>query len=247
MGIHKLYGVKIATAYSCPARPTPRSDHGSGGGSSRLLGSGDLEATQQQEEWCLRSLWERRPNFLRAFHSSHRGDRNLVETVINVATSLPFVLIGIQMPRQKPLTRLYADSLIGVGLASTLFHASRGEARKYFRWGDYTMIATSTLCLSRALQTDSSKALYCASAMLLPFQPFVVAACHTGLMEAAFVRRALKQPSLQKAYTLHTISTVVGGTLFIADDMYPDTPFLHAAWHIAAAVGVTTCNKLLNS
>lgn len=40
---------------------------------------------------------------------------------------------------------LYANSLIGVGVASTLYHCSRGEVRKYFRWADYTAIAATTV------------------------------------------------------------------------------------------------------
>lgn len=47
------------------------------------------------------------------------------------------------------------------------------------------------------------------------------------------------------AHNLHTMSSLLGGALFIADDMFPGTPYVHAAWHLAAAVGVGTCNKLL--
>ncbi|KAG8056722.1 hypothetical protein GUJ93_ZPchr0002g26277 [Zizania palustris] len=36
-----------------------------------------------------------------------------------------------------------------------------------------------------------------------------------------------------------------GGVLFIADDCFPETPYIHAAWHLAAAIGIGTCNKLL--
>jgi len=42
-------------------------------------------------------------------------------------------------------TKLYANSLIGVGVASSLYHSSRGKLRKYLRWFDYTMIATATV------------------------------------------------------------------------------------------------------
>lgn len=102
------------------------------------------------------------------------GDRSIAETVVNVLTSLPFIALGIQAPRwwfhihlkshksnlmtlcyfskvlfggcrKNPNCTLYANSLIGVGVASSLYHASRGKARKYLRWADYTMIATSTV------------------------------------------------------------------------------------------------------
>lgn len=111
------------------------------------------------------------------FHSL--GDRNLAERVVNVLTSLPFIVLGIHAPRwyfdarlidrhksnlihtsslifflpwgnRKNLnTKLYANSLIGVGVASSLYHSSRGKLRKYLRWADYTMIATATVVSPR--------------------------------------------------------------------------------------------------
>lgn len=47
--------------------------------------------------------------------------------------------------RKNLNTTLYANSLIGVGVASSVYHSSRGRLRKYFRWADYTMIATATV------------------------------------------------------------------------------------------------------
>jgi len=47
------------------------------------------------------------------------------------------------------------------------------------------------------------------------------------------------------AHTVHKMSSLLGCMLFVADDLFPKTPYLHAAWHLAAAVGVGTCNKLL--
>jgi hypothetical protein len=38
---------------------------------------------------------------------------------------------------------------------------------------------------------------------------------------------------------------VIGGAFFVADDIYPNTPYIHAAQHVAAAVGVATLNTLL--
>ncbi|EXB53961.1 hypothetical protein L484_022929 [Morus notabilis] len=84
-----------------------------------------------------------------------------------------------------------------------------------------------------------------ASALFLPFQPLMVSAVHTGMMEVAFAKRALKDPDLRVAHNVHKMSSLLGGVLFIADDVFPTTPFLHAGWHLAAAVGVGTCNKLL--
>jgi hypothetical protein len=40
-------------------------------------------------------------------------------------------------------------------------------------------------CLSRALSNENPRLLMTASALLLPFQPLMVSAVHTGLMEAS--------------------------------------------------------------
>ncbi|XP_047942515.1 uncharacterized protein LOC125189266 [Salvia hispanica] len=177
---------------------------------------------------------------------SRLGDLNIAETVANVLTSLPFIAIGLQAPRKNVNCKIYANSLVGVGLASSLYHASRGRLRKYLRWADYTMIATATVCLSRALRNENPKLLMTASALFLPIQPLMVSAVHTGIMEVAFAKRAFKDPELRMYHNVHKMSSLLGGAFFMADDLLPQTPFLHAAWHLAAAVGVTTCNKLLD-
>ncbi|OMO99675.1 hypothetical protein COLO4_13153 [Corchorus olitorius] len=190
-------------------------------------------------------VWQQRPACLRPVRGCSHGDQTLLETFANVVTSLPFIALGIQAPRKNLNTKLYANSLIGVGVASTLYHSSRGKIRKYLRWADYTMIATATVCLSRALRNENPKLLMAASALLLPVQPLMVSAVHTGMMEVAFAKRALEDPELRMAHSVHKMSSLLGGVFFIADDVFPSTPFLHAAWHLAAAVGVGTCNKLL--
>ncbi|KAK8691579.1 hypothetical protein V6N13_075083 [Hibiscus sabdariffa] len=190
-------------------------------------------------------LWQQRPACLKPVRCCTQGDHNLGETVANVLTSLPFIALGIQAPRKTFNTTLYANSLIGVGVASALYHSSRGKLRKYLRWADYTMIAAATVCLSRAIRNENPKLLMAASLLLLPVQPLMVSAVHTGMMEVEFAKRAVNDPELRKAHDVHKMSSLLGGALFIADDIFPGTPFLHSAWHLAAAVGAGTCNKLL--
>ncbi|XP_058079709.1 uncharacterized protein LOC131227894 isoform X4 [Magnolia sinica] len=128
-------------------------------------------------------VWQQRPPCFRPIHCNLQGDQNLAETIVNVLTSLPFVALGIQVPRKNMNNALYANSLIGVGVASSLYHCSRGDIRKYLRWADYTMIATATVCLSNALRNENPKLIMATSAFLLPFQPLMVSAVHTGMME----------------------------------------------------------------
>ncbi|CAH8253279.1 unnamed protein product [Arabidopsis lyrata] len=204
--------------------------------------STDMESNQRL---LIERFWQQRPPCLRPICCSIRGDQSVLETAANVATSLPFIFLGLQAPRKNLNTKVYANSLIGVGIASSLYHASRGKLRKYLRWVDYTMIATTTICLSRALRNENPKFLMAASALVLPFQPLMVSAVHTGMMEVAFAKRSLKDPDLKTAHNVHKMSSLLGGALFIADDFFPETPFIHAGWHLAAAIGVGTCNKLL--
>ncbi|KAH7292880.1 hypothetical protein KP509_28G002200 [Ceratopteris richardii] len=206
------------------------------------------ETNQNFQLWnvlYVRKLWDQRPPWLRLSIPNCRGDHHIVDRIANIFTSIPFIIIGIQAPRNGLAKRLYADSVVGVGLASSFYHCSSGDARQLFRYGDYAMIATSTLLLSKALRKEDSKILYATSAALLPIQPALVSAFHVGLMEVTFAQRAQREPHLRKAHTIHAISTLVGCALFIADDIYPDTPFLHAAWHVAAAIGTATCVQLL--
>lgn len=63
--------------------------------------------------------------------------------------------------------------------------------------------------------------------------------------QVAFAKRAVQDPELKMAHEVHKISSLLGGAFFVADDAFPQTPYLHAAWHLAAAIGVSTCNKLL--
>jgi hypothetical protein len=198
-----------------------------------------------QQRLLIRRLWQHRPSCLKPIHRSITCDKHAGETIANVVTSLPFIVLGLQTPRKNLNTAIYANSLVGVGIASSLYHSSKGEIRKILRWADYTMIATTTLCLSRALRNENPRLLMAASALLLPFQPLMVSAVHTGLMEVSFARRASIEPELRMAHNLHKMSSLLGGALFIADDCFPETPYIHAAWHLAAAIGIGTCNKLL--
>ncbi|KAL6539049.1 hypothetical protein OROMI_025375 [Orobanche minor] len=177
------------------------------------------------------------------------SDKNLSETIVNVLTSLPFIVLGLQTPRKNLNCTIYANSLIGVGVASSFYHASRGKLRKYLRWADYTMIATATVCLSRAIRNENPKLLMAASAFFLPIQPLMVSAVHTGMMEVVFAKRAFQEPHLRPAHNVHKMSFLLGGALFIADDLLPEAPFLHACWHLAAAVGLicSLCSRFKTS
>lgn len=52
------------------------------------------------------------------------------------------------MHRNHFANKLFADSVVGVGVVAGLYHSSKGEARRFFRWSDHVMIATSALVKS---------------------------------------------------------------------------------------------------
>ncbi|KAK1419864.1 hypothetical protein QVD17_29257 [Tagetes erecta] len=208
-------------------------------------GSLTIGVNQLLKVHTVKRVWQQRPSCLRPIHSCIYGDRHLGERIANVLTSIPFIAVGIQAPRKNLNSKLYANSLIGVGIVSSVYHASKGRLRKYLRWADYTMIATATVCLSRALRDENPKLLMAASALCLPIQPLMVSIVHTGMMEVAFARRAVKDPELKPVHNVHKMSALLGGAFFVADDLFPEIPYLHAGWHLAAAIGVSACNKLL--
>jgi len=201
---------------------------------------------QTTQGFLMQRVWQQRPGCMRPTHYCLNGDQSVAETIANVMTSLPFIALGLQAPRKNLNCKLYANSLIGVGVASSLYHTSRGRLRKYLRWVDYSMIASSTVCLSRAIRNENPKLLMAASALCLPFQPLLVSAVHTAMMEVALAKRAVENPNLKTAHNVHKLSFLLSGALFVADEVYPKTPFIHAAWHLTAAIGVGTCNKLLH-
>ncbi|CAL5088392.1 unnamed protein product [Urochloa decumbens] len=237
-----LYGVQLGRPLSQSAQSEDEALRTTAAESSTCE---HQSAGRTQQRLLIRRLWQQRPSCLKPIHCTITCDKHAGETLANVVTSLPFIVLGLQTPRKNLNTAMYANSLVGLGIASSLYHSSKGEIRKFLRWADYTMIATTTLCLSRALRNENPRLLMAASALLLPFQPSMVSVVHTGLMEVSFARRASIEPELRMAHNLHKMSSLLGGALFIADDCFPETPYMHAAWHLAAAIGIGTCNKLL--
>ncbi|KAF9592424.1 hypothetical protein IFM89_014914 [Coptis chinensis] len=154
---------------------------------------------------------------------------------------------GVHMVPHSPFP-VKEDSQCGYLHHSTYYQGSSTEDnRRLFMLDQHASDPSGVVfkCLSRALSNENPKLLMAASALFLPVQPLMVSAVHTGMMEVAFAKRALSEPELKMAYNVHKMSSLLGGVLFVADDLYPQTPYLHAAWHLAAAVGVSTCNKLL--
>uniref|UniRef100_A0A0D9XDM5 Uncharacterized protein n=1 Tax=Leersia perrieri TaxID=77586 RepID=A0A0D9XDM5_9ORYZ len=198
----------------------------------------------------IRRLWRHRPSFLKPVHCSIScGDKHAGETIANVVTSLPFIILGMQTPRRA--TFIYVLDELKHSAVCEFTSRSRNSfkfvpflqrrnqkissvGRLYYDCHHYIDMS-KTSCLSRALRNENPRILMAASTLLLPFQPLMV----------CFAKRASIEPELRMAHNLHKMSSLLGGALFIADDCFRETPYIHAAWHLAAAIGIGTCNKLL--
>jgi hypothetical protein len=188
----------------------------------------------------------------------------LRERLANVATSAPFFLLAHRvLTRGDSIqTRQYGLSLLGVGAAAVAYHASSGPSRPHFRQLDYTAIAASSVLLLRALRTGNvgvgasaapaglrngiSKSgnvlatlLQVASIASVPLHPLASAGAHGAACEAVFFGRARGGGvSLRRDYARHVALSVVASALFVGEEIVPEVPFIHAIWHVGAAVAL---------
>nr|ACF84099.1 unknown [Zea mays] len=91
-------------------------------------------------------------------------------------------------PEAPALGRLHYDCHHNSGRSSaSRIATSRGINSHVVHDNNNYVCTCSTQCLSRAVGNENPRLLMAASALLLPFQPLVVSAVHTGLMEASNV------------------------------------------------------------
>ncbi|KAG6405548.1 hypothetical protein SASPL_133138 [Salvia splendens] len=184
-----------------------------------------------------RKLWQERPAFLRPIHCCTNGDRSLAERVVNVLTSLPLLPSGF-----RPLGEILM----------CLTRALRSE-------NSMLLMATSALVLPiqplmvTTVHTGLMEHCLHLGPILELLTVFrgkknvsITEAKEHHLVMVSFAKRAVEDPDLRVAHNVHRMSSAIGGALFICEDYFSETPYLHAAWHLAAAVGVGTCNKLLD-
>ena len=177
------------------------------------------------------------------------GDRNLRERVINVCTSLPFFVVGGLMMRkfQTKEGREYASSMIAVGAAATLYHASSGKMRKILRKADYWTISVSSTAMMRAVCPKQPRWIQIASIAAIPFKPFMLSTAYTLAMQAEFARQALMYKNIRTHFCRHTVAATAGIVAFALDDIFAEMGFehSHAAWHCLAAAGVASTGALV--
>lgn len=180
-----------------------------------------------------------------------RNDDAPDHRAFNIATSLPFLAVGASMLRRHrtPEGREYAVSMLAVGAAATLYHASSGRIRRIARKLDYWTIAAASASMVKALHPHNPWLRRSVSASLLavPFKPFAVSAAHTFAMQAEFARQAAAHEGMRGAFKLHAAAAAAGGLAFAVEDALLDRGYghVHGLWHLLAAAGVATTGALV--
>lgn len=180
------------------------------------------------------------------------GDASWGERTANVLTSLPFLALGWHMHRQRltPEGRQHALSLMAVGAAATLYHATSGRARRIARKVDYWTIAVSSAAMVKSVYADSPGVRRAANLSLLavPFRPFLVSTAGALLVQAEFVRQAVTHKAVRGDLKRHYAAAALGVGAFFAEDlvMYSGWGgYVHSAWHCLACYGTATLGALL--
>ncbi|TVU09504.1 hypothetical protein EJB05_42981 [Eragrostis curvula] len=93
-----LYGVQLGRPLSQPAQSDDESLRTSTIESPTCEAQKGAGRTQQR--LLIRRLWQQRPSCLKPIHCTITCDKHAGETIANVVTSLPFIVLGLQTPRQ---------------------------------------------------------------------------------------------------------------------------------------------------
>ncbi|CAL8462760.1 g2293 [Coccomyxa elongata] len=176
------------------------------------------------------------------------------ERVINVVTSLPFLVVGMhtRRARQTPEGKRFGSCLVAVGASATAYHAASGQLRCALRKLDYWTIALASTQMARALFPPASarlRVLNAASWALTPFQPTAVSTVNFGIAEVAFAREAMADKALRRDFRKHALIGGVGLGCFMLEDLAISRghSFVHSLWHLHSCYAVTSANALMQS
>mmetsp|Transcript_1779 Transcript_1779/g.5168 ORF Transcript_1779/g.5168 Transcript_1779/m.5168 type:complete len:295 (+) Transcript_1779:234-1118(+) len=175
-------------------------------------------------------------------------DHNEFERWANILTSVPYAAVGFHTFRTQRSAegRLYGASLAAVGAGSGIYHSSRGKYRSLGRKIDYWAIALASAALVRASRPGTPRLATATSIVLTPFQPFAVVSINAAVVEADFLRRAIRRPELRRAHRLHMGASLLGGAAFVGEEFFPKAPLIHTAWHLMSAVGLAATGCFLD-
>lgn len=180
------------------------------------------------------------------------NDDSREQRILNVATSLPFFVVGMIMKRRlsSPEGKSYGNSMLMVGSAATLYHATSGPLRKLARKFDYYAIAHASGKMARALWPESNVVKFTerASWLITPFKPFFVSTGYALVMQAEFLRLGTKDASLKPHLFGHGLTAAAGIFAFSMEEVLDEHigfKHMHSLWHCLSAYGVYTVGKLI--
>ena len=174
---------------------------------------------------------------------------------MNVATCAPYFWLVRTLPAAGlgPWVRAYRMLLAGTACASTAYHSVQGgRLRGPLRRLDYTGVALSSsafVCaaLPKGVPALARPAVALATALMVPFQPLLVSGASIVAINALFLRAAVLDTALRVRYCRHCCYLAAGFAAYFLDDELPDTPGLHAAWHVLSARAVFLGHRLVGA
>lgn len=180
------------------------------------------------------------------------NDDSMGQRVLNVVTSLPFLAVGMMMKRRLSSKegKAYGNSMLMVGAAATLYHASSGSLRTLARKFDYYAIAHASGKMARAIwpQSKTIRHIERVSWLATPFKPFFVSTGYALAMQAEFLRLGTQDDSLKPHLFGHGITAAAGIFAFSMEEVLDEHigfKHMHSLWHCLSAYGVYTVGKLI--
>ena len=165
-------------------------------------------------------------------------------------------------PREK--RRRLGRGLLLVGASALAYHLTPlapPTRRALARHADFAAIALAACDASEAYGAEVPANARRASVALAARFPLLVSAAHAGAAEVALWRAArgaateddregLREGREGKArlrrrrcHSAHVAATAAAGVFFVAEEVAPDAPLMHAAWHVFGAAAILAANE----
>jgi hypothetical protein len=180
------------------------------------------------------------------------NDDSADQRLLNVITSLPFVGVGLHMRRtlSSKEGKAYANSMLMVGAAATLYHATHGRLRKMCRKLDYYSISYASGRMVRAIWPESKvlNRVVRGGWLLIPFRPFILSTSYAIAMQLEFIKQGVNDKRLRRHLIGHGATAVAGACAFSFEEVLADAwgfKHMHSLWHCLSAYGVYTVGKLI--
>jgi len=175
-------------------------------------------------------------------------DHTPLDRAFNIATSVPYVAVGVKMLRNRETDagRALGGAMAIAGASAIIYHASWGESfRSWTRKLDYYSIAVASTAMSYALFPTMPAMIRPLSYATTPFAPFKVSFVHGSLMELKFAQRAYKNKALRLSHRKHALTTAAGLACFTYECYKPESKYVHGAWHILSGIAAAQLDTLV--